>query len=110
MWSTPTFGSDFRNAPDGSLIVTGTINVYHCGGHPHPNWVPDFKSLHFHPVPMAASSSIPNAGAAAHSNSEALTAFIEDPAPAKKKLVFLPGFASTFCSAMSNSAQIASAY
>lgn len=104
------FGSSFRNAPDGSLFVTGTIKVYHQGGSPHPNWVPDKNSLQLDSLPMAASSSIPQAVAAASSTSDSLTAFIEDRDTAKKKLVFLPGFASTFFGTMSHSAQIASAY
>ena len=35
------FGPAFRKTPDGSLFVTGTIDVYHLGGSPHPNWVDD---------------------------------------------------------------------
>jgi esterase/lipase superfamily enzyme len=103
------FGSDFRNAPDGSLYVTGTINVYRRSGSRRPNWEPHLDSLVLDP-PTAAASSIPQAVAAAPSTSDAMTAFIEDRGAPKEKLVFLPGFAHSFCSAMSNSAQIASTY
>jgi|SRR5262249_11608240 len=72
------FGSDFRNAPDGSLFVTGSIDVYDRGGSPHPNWVPDPKSLRLDPTPTAALSSIPQAVAAGRSTSDAMIAFIED--------------------------------
>ena len=36
------FGSTFRSVPP--LFVTGTIDVYHQGGNPIPNWVPDPKA------------------------------------------------------------------
>lgn len=113
------FGSDFRNAPDGSLFVTGSIDVYDRGGSPHPNWVPDPKSLRLDPTPTAALSSIPQAVAAGRSTSDAMIAFIEDRLQAEAEkgkslgnsgIVFLPGFNSTFISAMSCSAQIVSAY
>jgi esterase/lipase superfamily enzyme len=107
------FGSDFRNASDGSLYVTGTIDVYHRGGSPHPNWCPDRNSLHIDPTPKAASSSILEAVSAAPSTSDAMTAFIEDPVQAEangKKIVFLHGFATKFIDAMSCSAEICSAY
>jgi len=110
------FGADFRKVPP--LFVTGHIDVYHQGGSPNPNWVQDNKSLYIDPVPMAASSSIPEAVAAASSDRDAMTQFIDDlkggAAESSGKtsigIVFLPGFDSTFVDAMRNSAQIASAY
>ncbi len=103
------FGSDFRKVPP--LFLTGTIDVYHRGGTPDQDWVPDGKSLHIDPVPKAASSSIPEAVAAAPSTADAMTAFIDVLLQAHELgIVFLPGFASTFKDAMSSSAQIASAY
>src|SRR5262249_37703417 len=103
------FGSDFRNAPDRTLYVTGTIKVYRHSSTLRPKWVPDLDTLVIHPHTTAASSSIPQAVAAAPTASDAMTAFIEGRA-AEGKLIFLPGFARSFLSAMSNSAQIASAY
>jgi esterase/lipase superfamily enzyme len=105
------FGSSFRVAPP--LFVTGTIDVHHEGGNPLPNWVPDPKSLQIDPIPKAASSSIPQAVLAAPSASDAMTGFVEgllDKSPDYPGIVFMPGFNSTFKSAMSSSAQIASAY
>jgi len=113
------FGSEFRDVSDGLLFVTGTIDVYHRGGTPHPNWVPDRKSLRLDPPPKIASSSIPEAVSAAPSTSDAMTGFIEDRAraetqkgktPRNSGIVFLHGFATTFIDAMSCSAEICSAY
>jgi esterase/lipase superfamily enzyme len=75
--------------------------------------------LQLDPTPTAASSSIPQAVAAACSTSDAMIAFIEERLQAEAEkgtslgnsgIVFLPGFNSTFIGAMSCSAQIASAY
>jgi esterase/lipase superfamily enzyme len=113
------FGSEFRNAPDGSLFVTGTIDVYHRGGNPHPNWVPDPDSVRLDPTPAAASSSIAQAIASVGSTSDAMTSFIEDRLQAEavkgkssenSGIVFLHGFNSTFIDSMSASAQVVSAY
>ena len=102
------------------LFATGTIDVYHRGGSPNPNWVPDPKSLKIDPTPKAAGLSIPQAVEAAHSTTDALTGFIDDLLQPEAKtissgrqnsgIVFLPGFNSTFIDTMSCSAQIASAY
>ena len=113
------FGSDFRNASDGSLFATGTIDVYHRGGSPHPNWVPDPTSLHLDPTSIVASSSIPQIVAAEDSVSDAMTSFIEGRLKAEAEkgkssrnsgIVFLPGFDNTFIGSMSASAEIVSAY
>jgi esterase/lipase superfamily enzyme len=111
------FGSGFRKPPP--LFVTGTIDVYHRGGDPVPNWVPDTNSLHIDPVSKAQPSTIAQSIEIVASTNNAITAFIEKTAVKETKekkteknpgIVFLPGFASTFIDAMSNSAQIASAY
>jgi esterase/lipase superfamily enzyme len=103
------FGSAFRSVPP--LFVTGTIDVYHRGGSPNPNWCPDPKSLRIDPISQAATSSIPEAVAAAPSTTDRITAFIDELAQNEESgIVFLPGFNSTFLDTMSCSAQIASAY
>jgi esterase/lipase superfamily enzyme len=113
------FGSAFRSVPP--LFVTGSIDVYHKGGSPIPNWVPDPKSLRIDPIPKTVAFSIPQAVAAAPSAADAITDFVDDLAkkeaktttsegPLNSGIVLLPGFDSTFVSAMSCSAQIASAY
>ena len=112
------FGSAFRSVPP--LFVTGTIDVYDRGGSPNPNWCPDRKSLQIDPIPRAATSSIPEAVAAAPSTTDRITAFIDELVQNEAKtvgsgspgsgIVFLPGFNSTFVNTMSCSAQIASAY
>jgi esterase/lipase superfamily enzyme len=112
------FGSAFRSVPP--LFVTGTIDVYHRGGSPNPNWCPDRKSLRIDPIPKAATSSIPEAVVAAPSTTDGITAFVDELAQNQAKtvgsgsrdsgIVFLPGFNSTFLNTMSCSAQIASAY
>jgi esterase/lipase superfamily enzyme len=110
------FGSTFRTVPP--LFLTGTIDVYHQSGDPIPNWCPDKKSLHIDPVPKAAALTIAQAVEAARSTNDTITEFVKPSTRMEMEtdsgknlgIVFLPGFASTFCSAMSNSAQIASAY
>jgi hypothetical protein len=70
------FGSAFRGMPP--LFVTGTIDVYHRGGSPNPNWCPDRKSLRINPIPKATTSSIPEAVAAAPSTVDGITTFIDE--------------------------------
>src|SRR6185437_14920631 len=110
------FGSSFRN--DGIFFVTGSIDVRHEGGSPHPNWVPDPNSLHIDPGHMTLAS-IPQAIAAPDSSANTISDFIDKlthrgsrlgKTPNTSGIVFLPGFDNTFLTAMSSSAQITSAY
>jgi hypothetical protein len=83
------FGSDFRAASDGP-VAAGSIDVYYKGG----AWHWDRTSLKLYPSSTTANS---------------ISEFIAR-SPKKTKLVFLPGFDTSFKDAMISSAQVYSAY